>query len=170
MRIPLVALLLAAPLAADNIELLEPGLVRQMEAVERAVDRSFRSTASGQPAAVGAARGIYLPGYGVVFSIEVNLSPTANLSPFRRSYSEDEIRDLNLRKRAGLEPLRQQMRDILVAEGPGLTNLAPGLEVALAVSLFHFPWEDRTQLPKQIVIGAARGTLSGETVLTTRHY
>ena len=62
------------------------------------------------------------------------------------------------------------MRDILVAQGPGLTNLAPGLEVSLAVSLFHFPWEDRTQLPKQIVIGAARGTLSGETVLTTRHY
>ena len=62
------------------------------------------------------------------------------------------------------------MREVLVAEGPRLTKLAPGLEVTLAVSLFHFPWEDRTQLPKQIVIGTARGTLSGETVLTTRHY
>jgi len=169
MKICLATVLLCVPLGGAAIELLEPDLVGQMEAVERAVDRRFRRASDGATA-ISATRGIYLPGYGIVFSIEVNLEPTANLSPFRRSYSADEIQRLNLRKREGLEPLRRKMRMALVDLGPSLTELAPELQVAFAASLFHFPWEDRTELPSQIVIAAARGALSGETTLTTRYY
>lgn len=170
MKIGLAIVLLCAPLGATGIELLEPDLVGQMEALERAVDRRFRGSTERGATAISAARGIYLPGYGVVFSIEVNLEPTANLSPFRRSYTADEIQQLNARKRKGLEPLRETMRSALLELGPRLTELAPDLQVALAVSLFHFPWEDRAELPSQIVIAAPRGALSGETSLTTRYY
>lgn len=172
MRGPLLALLLAGPMGAAEIELLEPSLVLQMDAMESAVDRSFRSPDGTRPAAISATRGIYLPGYGTVFSVEVNLVPMANPSPFRRSYTSEEIRDLNQRKRAALEPLRRRMREILIREGSALTDLPPDLQVTLAVSLFHFPWEDRSDLPRQVVIGAprARLRLSGDTLLTTRHY
>lgn len=170
MRLALAALLLAAPLGAEGIELLEPALVRQMEAFERAVDRSFRSAGGDRPARIGPTRSIFLPSHGAVFLVEVNLAPTANVSPFRRTYTPDEIRDLNRRKRAALEPLRTKMREVVVTNGGDLTALAPMLQVTLAVSLFHFPWEDRTQLPGQIVIGAARGDLAPDIVLTTRYY
>ena len=170
MRVAWLALLLAGPLEAAEIELLEPGLMRQMEEMESAVDRSFRSADGTRPAAISATRGIYLPGYGAVFSVEVNLVPVANASPFRRSYTSEEIRALNLRKRAALEPLRQRMREILIREGSALTDLPPDLQVTLAVSLFHFPWEDRWYLPSQVVIGAPRVRLSGDTLLTTRYY
>ncbi len=170
MKICLALVMLWVPLGAAGIELLEPDLVGQIEALERAVDRRFRRATDGGATAISATRGIYLPGYGVVFSIEVNLEPAANLSPFRRSYTADEIQQFNVRKRDGLEPLRRTMRMALVDLGPRLTELAPDLQVALAVSLFHFPWEDRTELPSQIVIAAARGALSGETRLTTRYY
>jgi hypothetical protein len=170
MRRPLIALALAGTLGAGEIELLEPSLVRQMEQMESAVDRSFRSADGTRPAAISATRGIYLPGYGAVFSVEVNLVPMANPSPFRRSYTSEEIRDLNLRKRAALGPLRSRMRDILIQEGSLLTDLPPDLQVTLAISLFHFPWEDRSNLPSQVVIGAPRVHLSGDTVLTTRYY
>ncbi len=170
MKGPLLGLLLAGMLGAAEIELLEPSLVRQIEEMESAVDRSFRSADGTQPAAISATRGIYLPGYGAVFSVEVNLVPMANPSPFRRSYTSEEIGDLNVRKRAALEPLRRRMREILIREGPALTDLPPDLQVTLAVSLFHFPWEDRSNLPSQVVIGASRARLSGDTVLTTRYY
>ena len=170
MRAIALALAAAGSLGGAGVELLEPGLVAQIEAMESAIDTSFRSADGTRPAAVSATRGIHLPGYGTVFSVEVNLVPVANASPFRRSYTPAEIRDVNARKRAALEPLRRKIREILLAEGPTLTMLAPDLEVSLAVSLFHFPWEDRTDLPSQIVIGAERGRLSGDTVLTTRHY
>lgn len=170
MRVAWLALLLAGSLGGAEIELLEPGLMRQMEEMESAVDRSFRSADGTRPAAISATRGIYLPGYGAVFSVEVNLAPVANASPFRRSYTSEEIRALNVRKRAALEPLRQRMREILIREGSALTDLPPDLQVTLAVSLFHFPWEDRSNLPSQIVIGAPRVRLSGDSLLTTRYY
>ena len=170
MRAALLLLLAAGSVRAEGIELLEPDLVRQMEAMERAVGRAFRSADGTKPAAVSAARAIFLPGYGAVFSVEVNLVPTANASPFRRSYTPAEVNAVNLRKRAALEPLRRGMRRILIAEGPSLTDLRPDLQVTLAVSLFHFPWEDRTGLPSQVVISATRGRLAPDTVLTTRYY
>lgn len=165
-----LALLAAVPLGAEGPELLEPHLVRQMEAVEAVVDREFRSADGSRPSAISAARAIFLPGYGSVFLVEVNLAPAANASPFRRSYTAREIREINLRKRAALEPLRRRMRRILLSEGPSLTHLAPDLQVALAVTLFHFPWEDRTGLPSQVVVSSVRGRLGPETALTTRHY
>ena len=170
MRRVLIALLLAAPLGAADIELMEPELVRQMEAMERAVDRSFRPVAGDRPVAISSTRGIFLPGYGVVFSVEVNLVPTASPSPFRRSYTAEEIGDLNRRKRDALEPLRRRMREVLVRQGAALTDLAADLQVTLAVSLFHFPWEDRSDLPSQVVIGSSRAGLADGSLLITRHY
>ena len=170
MRAALLAIVACASLTAQGLELLEPSLTQQLDAMERRVDREFRSADGSRPVATGTTRSIYLPGYGAVFSVEVNLAPTANLSPFRRSYSAEEIRELNERKQGGLEPLRRKMRQILVEHGPALTGLAPDLQVALAVTLFHFPWEDRTQLPSQIVVAARRGALAQEPILTTRHY
>lgn len=170
MRGALILLLAVGSLGAEGFELLEPNLVRQMETMERAIDRAFRSADGTKPAAISATRAIFLPAYGAVFSIEINLAPSANPSPFRRSYTSEEVRAINLRKRAALEPLRRGMRQILIAEGPSLTDLRPDFQVTLAVSLFHFPWEDRTGLPSQVVISATRGRLSPDTVLTTRHY
>ena len=81
MRVAWLALLLAGSLGAAEIELLEPGLMRQMEEMESAVDRSFRSADGTRPAAISATRGIYLPGYGAVFSVEVNLVPVGERQP-----------------------------------------------------------------------------------------
>ena len=170
MRVALVALLLAAHSGAADIELMEPGLVRQMEAMEMAVDRNFRPVAGDRPVAISSTRGIFLPGYGVVFSVEVNLVPMASPSPFRRSYTAEEVSDLNRRKREALEPLRHRMREVLLREGAALTDLAADLQVTLAVSLFHFPWEDRSDLPSQIVIGSSRAGLVDGSMLITRHY
>lgn len=170
MRTLAILLLAAASLPGQGIELLEPRLVRQMDAVERTIDRAFRSADGSRPAAISATRAIFLPGYGAVFSVEVNLVPTANPSPFRRSYTENEVQEINLRKRTALEPLREEMRALLIEQGPTLTRLPADLQVALAVSLFHFPWEDRTGLPSQVVLSTSRDRLAPEPILTTRYY
>ncbi len=145
----------AVEIAADSAEIRT-----QMQAVERAIDARFRALSGQQPMTLlGSARGVYLAGYGAVFTLEVNLAPVANLSPFRQSYSEEEKSQLNVRKRQRLETLEQQARDILVAETKRLTALPVGEKVALAVSLFHFAWEDLTQLPSQMVMAAVRSVL-----------
>lgn len=150
-----------APAAAPQVSPQAAALRQQVVEVERSIDRRFRDLRDAQPMTLlGAARGVYLDGYGAVFTVEVNLYPSAALSPFRQSYSEEEKRQLNVNKRQRLESLEQRAREILVDESAKLIGLPAGEKVALAVSLFHFAWEDLTGLPRQLVMAAARDVLA----------
>jgi hypothetical protein len=156
-----MALAAVAQAAATEVSPEAAALREQVVEVERSIDRRFRALQDGQPMALlGAARGAYLEGYGAVFTIEVNLYPSAALSPFRQSYSEEEKRQLNVRKRQRLESLEEKAREILIEESSKLGGLPEGEKVALAVSLFHFAWEDLTGLPRQLVMAAARSVLA----------
>jgi hypothetical protein len=149
----------AAP--AAEISANASSMRKQIVEVERSIDRRFHDLRDAQPMTLlGVARGVYLEGYGAVFTLEVNLYPSAALSPFRQSYSDEEKRQLNLRKRQRVEDLEEKAREILVEESAKLTGLPEGEKVALAVSLFHFAWEDLTGLPRQLVMAAARGVLA----------
>ena len=167
----LVSALLAATAFGGEIPARTAPLGKQIASAEKALDRHFRSAGAGTSIAlIGAARGVYLPQYGAVFLVEVNLAPAANVSPFRRSYSEEEKQQLNARKRERVDDLEQTMREALLQAGAGLTEIGADERVALAVSLFHFPWEDLTQLPKQVVMTGARGELASAESLSTRYY
>ena len=169
-RVFLIALVAVAAFGVE-VSPEAAALSKQMTAAEKAIDRHFRAIGSGETVAmIGTARGIYLADYGAVFSVEVNLIPMANLSPFRSAYTEEEKRQLNVRKRQRMETLEQQMREVLMKEGAGLSEVGVDQHVALAVSLFHFPWEDLTQLPSQVVMAGARGELGSRESLTTRYY
>jgi hypothetical protein len=51
------------------------------------------------------------------------------------------------------------MRQLLMASAASLENLPPNEQVVLAVSLFHYSWEDYSGLPSQIVMQADRQKL-----------
>lgn len=156
-----LALAAVAPALATEVSPKAAAIRNQVVEVERSIDRRFRDLRDAQPMTLlGAARGVYLDGYGAVFTIEVNLYPSAALSPFRQSYSEEEKRQLNVRKRQRLESLEEKAREILIEESAKLIGLPEGEKVALAVSLFHFAWEDLTGLPRQLVMAAARSVLA----------
>ena len=108
---------------------------------------------------LGTTRGVYLEGYGVVFSTELNLIVGPNIMPFRQSFTKIEIARIHDRKVQRLPLLKQQMREMLVASAVSLENLPPSEQVVLAVSLFHYSWEDYSGLPSQVVMQAERQKL-----------
>jgi hypothetical protein len=108
---------------------------------------------------LGPTRGVYLEGYGAVFSVELNLIVSPNLTPFRQSFTKIEIARIHDRKVQRLPLLKQQMREMLVASAASLENLPPSEQVVLAVSLFHYSREDYSGLPSQIVMQAERQKL-----------
>jgi hypothetical protein len=150
------------PVAAEGPADLDGRAVRaDLRNSERQIDERVQQTTARAPfALLGPTRGAYLPGYGAVFSLEVNLVPVAGLSPFRPAYSRQEIQKLNQDKRVKLGELRGQLRQLLVEQGAALTRLPPGEKVAIVVTLFNFNWEDVTGLPSQIVMQATRQTLA----------
>jgi len=129
-------------------------------AQERSLDGRFgRANAPDSFDILGNTRGVYVQGFGAVFSSELNLIVSPNLSPFHPVFTKPEIARIHDRKMARLPLLKQSMREALVAAAAGLENLPPQEQIVLAVTLFHYSWEDYTGLPLQIVMQAGRQEL-----------
>ena len=147
--------------SAVEVDAAADKLRDQIAAAEQVVDQRFQSVGDNAPMNVmGNSRGAYIEGYGVVFNVQVNIAPVGNINPFRRSYSDEEIRQLNVRKRQRIEALEQRTRELLVELSDSIPGLPANEKIAIAVSLFHFAWEDLTELPKQMVMAAAKSVLA----------
>ncbi len=147
----------AAPPAAKS------AVHEQIVRAERAIDGNFsklKDVIDSTPMPLtGVTRGGYLKGFGVVFTVQVNLLPVPNLGPFSGGMSEKDKASLNLRKRQRLEDLEIRARTILVEEGPRLSEVPATEKVALVISLLHYSWEDVSGLPSQLVMQAQRQLL-----------
>lgn len=128
--------------------------------VEKSFDgRLLRANTPDSFDLLGTTRGVYLDGYGAVFSAELNLIVTPNLSPFHPAFTKLEISRIHTRKVQRLPMLKQSMREMLVSSASALENLPPNEQIVLAVSLFHYSWEDSSGIPSQIVMQAERQKL-----------
>jgi hypothetical protein len=143
-------------LAAGGVKVTRAAL----ETLEKSFDeRIIRLNVTEPFDLLGATRGVYLDGYGVVFTTEVSLIVTPSPTPFRPSISAEEIAKVRERKLAQLPLLRRAMRDMLIASAVALDILPADQQIVVAVTLFHYSWEDSRGLPGQLVMQAPRKTL-----------
>jgi hypothetical protein len=116
---------------------------------------------------LGLTRGLYLPGFGVVFTTEVELAMN-NFNPmFNQHVGAEAKTSLHENKVRHVELLRQQMGAMVANVAKNLTFLGPTDQVVVAVRLYYASWEDKTGLPDQIVMradkhGAATGDIKVE--------
>jgi hypothetical protein len=142
-RALLLSFVAAALVGAVEVDTASSDLREQLVIAEQVVDQRFQSVGDNAPmTVVGNSRAAYIDGYGVVFTVQVNIAPVGNISPFRRSYSDEEIRQINVRKRQRIETLEQRTRELLVELSASLPGLPANEKIAIAVSLFHFAWEE----------------------------
>jgi len=151
------ALLFAGPFVSGQT----PRITRaDLASIEKSIDFKLERASVAEPYdLLGTTRGVYVEGSGVVFSNELNLIISANLSPFHTSFTKQEIAHVHDRKVQRMPALRQQMRQLLINAAASLENLPPNEQVVFAVTLFHYKWEDYTGLPSQIVMQAQRQQL-----------
>jgi hypothetical protein len=96
-------------------------------------------------------RGAYLEGYGVVFTVEVNLYTMRWRNPFDASpYSEKEVATARTAKLARIKELETLIRDLLRNNGMGLDFVAPDENVAVVVHLFN--QAEHRELPSQLAV------------------
>ncbi|HWB85004.1 MAG TPA: hypothetical protein VG675_12740 [Bryobacteraceae bacterium] len=128
--------------------------------LERGFDNTLIGTGGGDPIdLLGATRGLYLPGYGVVFTTEVSLINTPTLNPFRQHITKEEAANVHKRKIEHLPLLEQAMRNMMVHSATLLESVPSGEKIVLAVRILYLPWEDTSGLPGQIVMTANRREL-----------
>ena len=132
--------------------------------LESRFDNSLVSANSADPIDLrGFTRGIYLEGFGAVFTAEVDLirSPTPN--PFRLIIPPAEVVRTHQRKVDHLPLLVQTMKDMMALTANTLPALRPGEQIVLQVRIPYQAWEDTKGLPTEIRMKADRkSALAGE--------
>lgn len=133
----------------------------ELSAMEKSLDERIKRFNIDSPMEIlGLTRGVYLEGYGAVFTAEVNLVQTPGLSPFRPAeFSKEEIARVRQAKLQRMPQVRQMLRDFLVASSQSLDRVPPQEQIAVALFLLSKPWEDKTGLPQQILMHARRQAL-----------
>jgi hypothetical protein len=112
---------------------------------------------------LGTTRGLYLDGYGAVFTTELSLIITPTVNPFHQEITKEESARVHQRKLARLPVLRQIMAEMMKNSAVTLIQIPDNQQIVLAVRLLYLPWEDTTGLPAQVLMSATRrGVINGE--------
>ena len=139
LRFPLILILGAALGFSSSAECSpqdKPNLAEWKKSIglfESVLNQSLAQTFGGPFETLNQARGAYLPGYGVVFSFEVNLTPLQSLGPFSAAPTAKE------EQAEREEEARRRQKAINVAEqvlgdfGQTFNQLAPGESVTIVI-------------------------------------
>ena len=134
-------------------------LKSQLEMFQNMLNRSIQSAFEQPFSILQDAKGIYLPGFGVAFHMEVNLQPVRLLMPFdMRPYTPDELQKAKAAKLERIRQLKTLLSELLLEHGGTLSAMAPEQNVAIVIHLFNLPSESR-DLPTQVVITINRRML-----------
>lgn len=131
-----------------------------MTAVEKAFDLQVNKASLDDPYdLLGTTRGVYLEGYGVVFTAEVNLVMAGAITPFHQEYTKEELAHLRQKKLVRLDAIKQMMMEQLVSAATSLDTLPKDEQIVLGVILLYRPFEDISGLPHQLLMQAPRKAL-----------
>lgn len=160
MRRAIVIALLAITLCCIAIA-DKPRLTRtSVAAMEQNLDKQLSGLMPDDPIGlVGLTQGAYITGYGVIFMSEVNLAQSAGITPFHQTITKEEIARIHQKKVERLPKLKQAMQESLLSSSAFLDGLGSDDQIAVAISLFHFNWENVSGLPSQIVMHGPKKTL-----------
>jgi hypothetical protein len=156
---PLLIVLLVA-LAVPLISQKPAPRREELSAIEKSFDEKFTRFNVSQPIdLLGLTRGVYLKGYGAVFTAEMSLLQAPIISPFRPKISKDEVLQIRTTKQKRVPEIRLLMREMLLASAASLDSVPPGEQIVLGISFIYTNWEDASGLPKSILMQGQRGQL-----------
>ena len=158
----------SAPAAWDSTELRPAAtlpeldlrsLKVQLEAFQSIVNRDIAQAFTQPFVLLQDAKGTYLPRFGAVFHLEVNLHPPRLLSIFEmRPYTDEDLRKRRETKLEKVRELKTRLSALLLEHGPKLTEVPADQNVAVVVHLFNLPSESGG-LPTQLVMETSRRAL-----------
>lgn len=152
------ALLLAAVLGLTAAA--APRVSRtSLRAMEKSLDNRISQLWTDTPyLLIGFTRGVYLDGYGAVFTAEVNLVANPS-SMMHAAVSKDDIARVRAKRLERIPLLKKALRDALVATAASLDTVPADEQVSIVAFLDYFPWEDASTMPAQVMVQASKGKL-----------
>jgi hypothetical protein len=134
-------------------------LKAEMRVMEAVIDETMGQTFTPPFGLLEKTKGAYLPDFGLVFSLEVNLYPLRSLSPFdMRPLTKSELDKAAKTKRERIEVIKKSLPRLLADHGSSLRGLSAQESVAVIVHLFQVPTEGEN-LPTQLIVEVRKADL-----------
>jgi len=126
--------------------------------LERGFDARLASLgAGGEPVeALGSTRGIYLDGFGVVFTTELGLVALPTVNPFNQTITDVAKNRVHSAKVSRLPALKAAVTEMAKTVATNMGQVPDNQQVVVAVRLSYAPWENTSGLPGLIVAKADR--------------
>ena len=153
----LLILSLAASASASDAPRVSRAVLVNME---KSIDEHVTKLWTDNPfVLLGPTRGVYLNGYGAVFSNEVNLVLGPVMLSMSGPLSKEDIEKHRLKKIERVPLLKKTMRQALVDSASWLETLPPNEQIVVVCFLSRYPWEVTKDVPAQVMMHASRGKL-----------
>jgi hypothetical protein len=158
-KYPIKTLLLIAA-ATLCFAAAEPRVPRaSLVTMEDAINTRFRANIPDPYDLLGTARGTYLEGYGVVFTLELELVTVTPPNPFKQTISDEEKAQIRDRKLVKLPQMKETMRGLMAMAGTTLPSLPANERVAMEAVLWTYSWENSRGMPKRVFMSAQKQKL-----------
>ena len=141
--------------------------LRALYPLERASDDKLRTI--GEPNTMdvlGATRGVYLDGYGAVFTSEISLATGPALYAFHQTITPQEKAGTHQKMVQRLPVLRTVAKEMVRSLAASLPGIPDNQQIVLAVRLDYTSWEDTSGLPGLLMVKADRkSAMAGNVVM-----
>ncbi len=134
-------------------------LKNEMKVFEAVIDETMAQTFAPPFGLLEKTKGTYLPGFGLAFSLEVNLYPMRAPNPFNMTpLSKAELDKAQKVKLERIATVKGSVPRLLADHAISLRDLGSDDSVAVVVHLFEMEVGD-TKLPDQLVIETRKSDL-----------
>ena len=131
----------------------------EMKVFEAVIDGTMAQTFAPPFGLLEKTKGTYLPGFGLAFSLEVNLYPLRAPNPFNMSpLSKAELEKAQKVKLERIATIKESVPRLLADHAISLRDLGSDDSVAVVVHLFEVQPGD-TKFPDQLVIETRKSDL-----------
>ena len=135
---------------------------RDLAVFQGVVDTTVKQSVSGLLPVLGTTKGVYLPEYGAIFGIEVNLYRIRQLSPFDlRPHTPQELEEAYAQTIKRLDSVKESLIKAMGEHGSAMEQLKPQDYLTVVVYLLPVETGLTRPLPSQLVLRAKR-TLIGD--------
>jgi len=131
----------------------------EMKVIEAVIDGTMAQTFAPPFGLLETTKGTYLPGFGLAFSLEVNLYPLRSPNPFNLTpLSKAELDKAHKVSLERIATIKEAVPRLLADHAMSLRDLSSGDSVAVVVHLFG-THTDEFKIPDQLVIEAKKSDL-----------
>lgn len=126
-----------------------------LASLENTFDSRLEAMDANDPVDIlGGTRGLYVEGFGAVFTTEVSLIVTPGIFPMHFTITDEQKLKVHQRKLAHLPKLEDVMKQLMEISARALATVPDDQKIIYAVRLRYLRYEDTTGLPAQITMTA----------------